>query len=78
MKSSLDKIFYKVVYHHIIYMCDPHLQIRQLFLFESNVYKLSERGRRLYINILSYYLANKRSLHIRSQGLEILTLIEEK
>ena len=22
MKSSLDKIFYKVVYHHIIYMCD--------------------------------------------------------
>ena len=21
-KSSLDKIFYKVVYHHIIYMCD--------------------------------------------------------
>jgi len=21
MKSSLDKIFYKVVYHHIIYMC---------------------------------------------------------
>ena len=22
MKSSLDKIFYKIVYHHIIYMCD--------------------------------------------------------
>jgi hypothetical protein len=22
MKSSLDKIFYKVVYHHIIYMCE--------------------------------------------------------
>ena len=22
MKSSLDKIFYKVVYHRIIYMCD--------------------------------------------------------
>ena len=21
-KSSLDKIFYKIVYHHIIYMCD--------------------------------------------------------
>jgi anti-anti-sigma regulatory factor len=21
-KSNLDKIFYKVVYHHIIYMCD--------------------------------------------------------
>ena len=28
--------------------------------------------------LLSYYLANKRSLHIRSQGLEILTLIGEK
>jgi len=22
MNSSLDKIFYKVVYHHIIYMCN--------------------------------------------------------
>ena len=29
-------------------------------------------------NLLSYYLANKQSLHVRSQGLEILTLIEEK
>ena len=29
-------------------------------------------------NLLSYYLANKRSLHVRSQGLEILTLIGEK
>ena len=29
-------------------------------------------------NLLSYYLANKRRLHIRSQGLEIPTLIEEK
>ena len=28
--------------------------------------------------ILSYYLANKRSLHVRSQGLKILTLIGEK
>ena len=27
---------------------------------------------------LSYYLANKRSLHVRSQGLEIPTLIGEK
>jgi hypothetical protein len=26
-------------------------------------------------NLLSYYLANKRSLHVHSQGLEILTLI---
>ena len=29
------------------------------------------------INLLSYYLANKQSLHIRSQGLEIPTLIGE-
>ena len=29
-------------------------------------------------NLLSYYLANKRSLHVRSQGLKILTLIGEK
>jgi len=32
----------------------------------------------LYHHLLSYYLANKRSLHIRSQGLEIPTLIGEK
>ena len=30
-KSSLDKIFYKVVYHHIIYMCDFFGEFRQLF-----------------------------------------------
>jgi len=29
-------------------------------------------------HLLSYYLANKRSLHIRSQGLKIPTLIGEK
>ena len=31
-KSSLDKIFYKVVYHHIIYMCDFFDEFRWLFL----------------------------------------------
>ena len=30
-KSSLDKIFYKVVYHHIIYMCDFFGEFRRLF-----------------------------------------------
>ena len=30
------------------------------------------------IYLLSYYLANKRSLHVRSQGLEISRLIGEK
>ena len=29
-------------------------------------------------NLLSYYLANKRSLYVHSQGLEIPTLIREK
>ena len=29
-------------------------------------------------NNLSYYLANKQSLHVRSQGIEITTLIGEK
>jgi hypothetical protein len=28
-------------------------------------------------NLLFYYLTNKRSLHVRSQGLEIPTLIEK-
>jgi hypothetical protein len=31
MKSSLDKIFYKIVYHHIIYMCDFFDEFIQLF-----------------------------------------------
>ena len=30
-KSSLDKIFYKIVYHHIIYMCDFLCEFRRLF-----------------------------------------------
>ena len=29
-------------------------------------------------NVISYYLTNKRSLHVRSQSLEIPTLIGEK
>jgi hypothetical protein len=28
MKSSLDKIFYKVVYHHIAYECDFFVEFR--------------------------------------------------
>ena len=32
MKSSLDNIFYKVVYHHIIYMCDFFGEVRRLFV----------------------------------------------
>ena len=31
-----------------------------------------------FSHLLSYYLANKLSLHVRSQGIEILTLIGEK
>ena len=30
-KSSFDRIFYKVVYHHIIYMCDFFREFRWLF-----------------------------------------------
>ena len=32
----------------------------------------------LLIYLLSYYLANKRSLHVRSQSLEITTLNKKK
>ena len=31
-KLSLNKIFYKIVYHHIIYMCDYFGEFRWLFL----------------------------------------------
>ena len=32
MKSSLDRIFYKVVYHYIIYMCDFFLNLDDIFV----------------------------------------------
>ena len=44
----------------------PSATERLLFIFNQK------------IHLLSYYLANKRSIHIRSQSLEILTLIGEK
>ena len=31
MKSSLDKIFYKIVYHQIIYMCDFLMNLYNFF-----------------------------------------------
>ena len=31
MKSSLDKIFYKILYHHIIYMCDFFVNLKDFF-----------------------------------------------
>ena len=39
---------------------------------------LGKKGYVVVVVVLSYYLANKWSLHVRSQGLEILTLIREK
>ena len=32
MKLSLDKIFYKIVYHHIIYMCDFFVNLDDFFV----------------------------------------------
>ena len=32
MKSSLDTIFYKIMYHHIIYMCDFFREFRWPFV----------------------------------------------
>ena len=31
-KSSLNKIFYKIVYHHIIYMCDFFMNLDDFFV----------------------------------------------
>ena len=31
-KSSLDKIFYKIVYHYIIYMCDFLMNLDDFFV----------------------------------------------
>ena len=35
-KLILDKIFYKVVYHHIIYMCDFFGEFRRFFCRDSH------------------------------------------
>ena len=43
-------------------------------IFEFSILAAQMRGLYAY---LSYYLVNKRSLHVRSQGLEIPTLIGE-
>ena len=40
-KSSLDKIFYKVVYHHIIYMCDFFGEFRRLFCYDLHEFSRS-------------------------------------
>ena len=41
-KSSLDRIFYKVVYHHIIYMCDFFCEFR--WLFYRDLHRFSRRS----------------------------------
>ena len=40
-KSSLNKIFYKIVYHNIIYMCDFFDKFRQFFC--RSLYRFSRR-----------------------------------
>jgi len=49
----LDKIFYKVVYHHIIYMCDFFDKFRRLFC-----HGLHEFSRRLWfaLDTFPYHL----------------------
>jgi len=37
-----------------------------------------KKGAGLVSHPLSYYLANKRSLHIHSQGIKIITLIKKR
>ena len=49
----------------------------QMFIY-TNTYCWYKMLNIYYHHLLSYYLANKRSLHICSQGLEIPTLIKEK
>jgi hypothetical protein len=40
-KSSLDNIFYKVVYHHIIYMCDFSDEFKRVFY--RDLHEFSQR-----------------------------------
>ena len=48
-KLSLDKIFYKIVYHHIIYMCDFFDKFRRLFC-----HGLHEFSRRLWFALYTF------------------------
>ena len=38
-KSSLDKIFYKVVYHHIIYMCDFLVNLKKIVVIYTSFHE---------------------------------------
>ena len=52
-KSSLDKNIYKVVYHHIIYMCDFSVNLDNFFCYDLHGF-----SRRMwfppYISLLIY------------------------
>ena len=57
-----------------------HHHINELAVEVMNITEADLGGALLAMSIylLSYYLTNKRSLHVCSQGLEISTLIGEK
>ena len=57
------------------WMCFPILYFRHAYI--TNILLIYWHIEYLY-HLLSYYLANKWSLHVRSQGLEILMLIRGK
>ena len=57
IKSSLYEIFYKVVYHHVIYMCDFFGEfIRLFFIVFHGLHRFS---RRLWfaLDTLPFYLS---------------------
>ena len=62
---------------HVIDALNPHVGLLVFCMPLMSAHVSSRFGSRL-AHLLSYYLPNKRSLHICSQDLEIPTLIGEK
>ena len=58
-KSSLEKIFYKIVYHHIIYMCDFLVNLDSFFY-----HSLHRFSRRLWFALDTFPLYRLGDLQI--------------
>ena len=83
-KSNLDKIFYNVVYHRIIYMCDFFGEFRRLFYhgldefsrklrFAPDIFPLKKRGAILFKDILIKYVPRRAVLNVVSAPDQIRT-----
>ena len=78
VSSNISNLPNKMGYHSCVYSVHELLFFRESPALASQSSFSYGATRRKAPYLLSYYLINKQSLHIRSQGLEIPTLIKEE